>query len=315
MGCYWREKFLGAALISSIANRLAGTFAHAWAAISGNQRLRSKGQTRKLLVGAALFCIVMLMMIPVPIAALAPAEIVPAKPFIVTAPIDGVIDKVLVEPNTNVAKGDVLLRFVDTSLRNKLEISNRESIVARAQLKRYSQSAFVDPKAKRELRTAMSELQLKLAESKYALELLDKTVVKAKSNGLVVFKDKNEWVGRPVSVGERIMEIANPKNVQVKIELAIDDAIVVAKGARVKVYLDSDPLNPVSATVTRASHEARKTASDVMAYEIIAQLESKNATPPRLGVRGTAQVFGKDAPLFFYLFRRPLSALRQKLGL
>ncbi len=298
-----------------IANRLAATFAHAWAAISGNQRLRSKGQTRKMLVGAAMACIAFIMMIPVPIAALAPAEIVPANPFVVTAPIDGVIDKVLVKANTMVVKGQPLLKFVDVSLRNRREISDREAVVARAQLKRLSQAAFVDPEAKRELRTAMSELELKLAESKFASELLAKTIVKAQIKGLVVFKDKNEWVGRPVSTGERIMEIANPNKIQIKIELAIDDAIVVAKGARVKVYLDSDPLHPVIAKVIRAAHEARKTASDVLAYEIIAELETKLAHPPRLGVRGTAQVFGEQAPMFFYLFRRPLSALRQNLGL
>lgn len=298
-----------------IANRLAATFAHAWAAISGNHRLRSKGRTRKMLVAAAIACIAFIMMIPVPISALAPAEIVPAKPYIVTAPIDGVIDKVLVESNTTVKKDQPLLKFVDVSLRNRLEISNREAVVARAQLKRFSQAAFEDPQAKRQLRTAMSELELKLAESKYASELLAKTIIKAKTNGLVVFKDKNDWVGRPVATGERIMEIANPKRVQIKIEMAIDDAIVVAKGARVKVYLDSDPLNPVEAKVVRAAHEARKTASDVLAYEIMAELKTKPSHPPRLGVRGTAQVFGEKAPMFFYLFRRPLSALRQKLGL
>jgi hypothetical protein len=297
-----------------IARRLAETFSHAWAAISGTKRLRSRGRTRKVLVAAALSCIAIAMAIPVPIAALAPAEIVAAQPYIVTAPIDGVIADILVTPNVAVTKNQPILKFVDVTLRNKLAVAEREISVARSQLKRYSQSAFDDPEAKRELRTAMSQLQLKQAEMSFAKDLLGKSVIKAGSSGMVVFNGKNEWIGKPVRVGQAIMEIADPSKVQLKISLSVDDAIVVDKNARVRVYLDSDPLHPRNARVIRSAHEARKTSSDVLAYEIIAELEdTKNL--PRLGVRGTAQVFGDDAPVFFYLFRRPLSALRQKLGM
>lgn len=306
---HWREGDL------VVAKRLAATFSHAWAAISGNRRLRSKGKTRLLLSVAALACITIAMTIPVPISALAPAEIVSARPFVVTAPIDGVIDKVFVDPNTKVRQGQPIVKFVDISLRNKLAVAERETIVANAQLRRYTQSAFDDPEAKRELRAAMSKLELKKAEAKFARDLLSKTVIKAKYPGFVIFNDKSEWVGRPVAVGERIMEIANSNEVRVKVNLPVDDAIVVSPNAHVKVFLDSDPLNPVSATVVRAAHEARKTSGDVLAYEIIARITGDVKHLPRLGVRGTAQIYGENAPVFFYLFRRPLSALRQKLGL
>jgi len=305
----WREADL------VIANRLAATFSHAWAAITGTRRLRSKGRTRKLLATAALACIVIAMAIPVPISALAPAEVVSARPFVVTAPIDGVIDEVFVNPNTHVRKGQPILKFVDVSLRNKLAVAESEIIVARSQLRRYSQSAFDDPDAKRELRTALSQLDLKIAEADFARQLLTKSIVTAQSSGVLVFNDKKEWIGKPVVVGEKIMEIADPREVRLKVELSVDDAIVVGKSGKVKVFLDSDPLNPLAAKVVRAAHQARKTTGDVLAYEIIARFPDSLKQPPRLGVRGTAQVYGENAPVFFYLFRRPLSALRQKLGL
>lgn len=297
-----------------VAERLAATFSHAWVALTGNRRLRSKGKTRKLLVGGALACMAATLMFPVPMSALAPAEIVASDPFVVTAPIDGVIEKVFVEPNTNVRGRQPLLKFVDVTLRNRLKVADRETVVAQTQLRRFSQSAFDDADAKRELRTALSQLELKRAEAKFARELLGKTVVTAQKAGIAVFSDKNEWTGRPVSVGERIMEIANPTRIKLKLELSVDDAIVVEKDAHVKVYLDSDPLHPRAARVISTAHEARKTASDVLAYEITAQLEKDGRETPRLGVRGTAQIYGEKAPLLFYLFRRPLSALRQKLG-
>ncbi len=298
-----------------VAKRLASTFSHAWAAITGTRRLRSKGRTRKVLAAGALSCIVIALSIPVPISALAPAEIVSARSFVITAPIDGVIDKIFVDPNARIAKGQAILKFVDISLRNKLAVAESETIVARSQLRRYSQSAFDDPEAKRELRTALSQLDLKMAEADFARQLLSKSTIRAQVSGVVVFNDKKEWIGRPVVVGERIMEIANPREVRLKIELPIEDAIVISKKGRVKVYLDSDPLNPLEATVLRAAYEARKTTGDVLAYEIIASFPDGAKQLPRLGVRGTAQVYGENAPVFFYLFRRPLSALRQKLGL
>jgi len=298
-----------------IADRLATTFSHAWAAITGTRRLRAKGRTRRLLSIAAISCIVISMTIPVPISALAPAEVVSANPHVVTAPIEGIIDRIFVGPNTQVRKGQPILRFVDISLRNKLSVAEREIIVAQSQLRRYSQSAFDDPEAKRELRTAMSQLELKKAEASFARDLLSKSVIKAQIDGVLIFNDKKEWIGRPVVVGERIMEIADPNNVRLKVELSVDDAIVVSEHARVRVYLDSDPLNPLNAKVISTAHESRKTSADVLAYEVIAKFNRKGKKLPRLGVRGTAQIYGADAPLFFYLFRRPLSALRQKLGL
>ncbi|HHI82149.1 MAG TPA: HlyD family secretion protein, partial [Rhizobiales bacterium] len=244
-----------------------------------------------------------------------PAEIVAASPFVVTAPIDAVIRQVVVNPNTRVKKGDPLVRFEDVSLRNRLEVASQEATLARARLKKYYQAAFNDPEAKRELRAALAEVQLKEAEAAYARDLLSQTVIRAPRDGLVVFNDKKDWTGRPVSVGQRIMEIANPRNVRLKIEMPVNDAIVVARSARVRVYLDSDPLNPLNGKVLRASHEARPSDSGIMAYELTAIVDPGNRETPRLGIRGTAQVYGEKAPLFFYLFRRPLSALRQRFGL
>ncbi len=305
---HWRQGDL------VIANRLAKTFAHSWAAITGKKKLRSKGRTRKLLAAAAIACSLFALAIPVPITALAPTEVVAANPFIVSAPIDGVVDRIDIEPNTEVSKGTVLLHFVDTRLRNNLQVAEREVLVAKAQLKKFSQSAFNDPEAKRELRTAMSNLRLKTAEADFARDLMSKTVLTAPVSGMAVFNDKKDWAGRPVAVGERIMQIADPAKIRFKIELPVDDAIVVDKNAEVRIYLDSDPLHPISARLERAAHEASVTANNVLAYELSAKLPKDMALPPRLGVRGTAQIYGSEAPLFFYLFRRPLSALRQHLG-
>ena len=62
----------------------------------------------------------------------------------------------------------------------------------------------------------------------------------------------------PVQVGERVMEIADTTQVQLKINLSIDDAIVLKIGAEVDVFLDADPLNPIKAVVTSTAYIAEK---------------------------------------------------------
>ena len=298
-----------------VAKRLADTYGHAWAALAGKRVLRRTGRAGRMAAILGVMCLFAGGALPVPITALAPAEIVAVDPFVVASPIDGVVDEVVIEPNTRVKKGDLLVRFVDTSLRNKLAVAERQVRVARARLKRYSQAAFDDPAAKRELRTAQSELALKVAERDFARDLMARSQLRAPRAGLAVFAGRRDWAGRPVSVGERIMTIADPKHVQLSAELAVNDAITLHKGARVKVFLDSDPIHALEAVVTSAGHEAVKTRSNMLAYRVIARLKPVKGKVPRLGVRGTAQLFGRDAPVFLYLFRRPLSALRQRIGL
>ncbi|MEO1695034.1 MAG: hypothetical protein AAFR55_07340, partial [Pseudomonadota bacterium] len=83
------------------------------------------------------------------------------------------------------------------------------------------------------------------------------------------------------------------------------------------------PLNPRAATIERADYEARPHQGDRVAFRVLARLEPvPPQTPPsqthaavRLGVRGTAQVYGAPVALGLYLFRRPITAVRQWIGL
>ena len=130
-----------------------------------------------------------------------------------------------------------------------------------------------------------------------------------------MFSSTKDWKGKPVSAGERIMEIADPRQVELEVRLPVDDAIDVAKDNRVKMFLDSDPLHAREATIVHVSHEATPDSTNVLSYRVIARLANADQEIPRLGEHGTAQLFGKDVALFYYLFRRPITAIRQHTGL
>lgn len=305
----WDERSLVAAA------RLCETYSHAWEALSGPKKAKRRIRSKTLLWLLATAGAVMLGFYPVPLSVLAPAEVTPLNPFVVAAPIDGTIETIEVDPNTTVSEGDLLFRYNDTDLRNKVQLAGQAVGVAQARYQQSLRTSFSDPKAKRELSIVQSELRLKASEYDYASELLAKSEVKAGKSGFVIFADKDTWTGRPVSTGERIMRIADPSKVEISINLPVSDAIVLEDGARVQLYLDSDPLKPVHAKLLSASFHAQPDQEGVLSYRVRAKFDGKDERGvPRIGLRGTAKVYGDDVSLGYYLFRKPLSAIRQWTG-
>lgn len=300
-----------------IAGRLAAAYAHALQALKGPER----HYVRKLLTlspwhaAAVATLAIALLFIRVPLSALAPVEIIARDPFVVAAPIDGVIDSIAVEPNQKVSSGDVLVKLADTTLRNRLEVASREVQVAEARLKQSNQVAFSDPRGMHEIGIARAELALKIAERDFARDLLEKSEIRAQRDGIAMYSDKRDLVGRPVAVGERILEVADASALEARIDLPVADAITLSTGARVRLFLDSDPLSPWGATVRRADYKAKVGESDVVAFRVVADITLETDRPlPRLGVRGTAQISGDQVSLGYFLFRRPITAMRQWLG-
>ena len=209
--------------------------------------------------------------------------------------------------------GEPIARYVDTATRNQLQVAERELAVAETRLRQLQQLAFVDDRAKRDLAQARSEVSLKRAERDFARDTAEKSVIRASRDGLVLYGDRKEWTGRPVSTGQRILELADPADVELRAHLAVADVLDLAPGARVRAFLDGDPLRPLDATLTFVSHQARPVEGVGLSYRVLARLDP-GSKPPRPGARGTAQLFGDRAPLGFYLFRRPLVWARQKLG-
>jgi hypothetical protein len=245
---------------------------------------------------------------------LAPVEVVPRDPFVIAAPIEGVIDEIPIDANSKVERGALLVKFDDTTLRNKYEVAEREVLVGHARLKTTTQLAFADERGRHELAVARADLIVKTAERDFARDLLAKTEIHAPRAGLAVLGDKKELLGKPMVVGERILEIADPGNVEFRIDVPVADAIILKEGAAVKVLLDTDPLSSIAAHIVRSDYQARQSDAGIMSFRAIAGL-APSSPIPRLGARGSAQIYGDKVILAFYLLRRPFAKLRQWTGL
>jgi hypothetical protein len=252
-------------------------------------------------------------LIPVRLSALAPAEISPLRPIPVTSPIEGVVREIVVKPN-EVVKADQLLAVLDdTSLRNRLDLAAKGLDIARADLQRATFKSFADEPSRLVLQVLNARMQEKAAEVAFLQELLGKSKLHAPQGGLAVFPGQEEWRGRPVQVGERIMLIADPSIIDVTVYMPPEDAVELEPGAEVNLILHVDPLSSLQATIDRASYEATLAPDGTLAYVVRARLKQGQGLP-RIGLRGTAKIYAGRVTLGYYLLRKPIAFVRRSIG-
>lgn len=267
---------------------------------------------RKLLFGS-LLVLALLGFLPVPLTVVAPSDVVPHQAYNVTAPFNLVVEQIKVLPNQSVKAGDKLIQIETFDLDAARETAYKRLLVTEANLLMLRQSSFNDAKAKAEVARVEAELALLQEEVSQAQKRLAMVNMTSPRAGVVIIDDPELWKGRPVQTGESIMKIADPQSVRFKIYLPIADGISLNPGARVKIFLDIDPLTPLKAEIIYATYEPELTASGTMAYIVFAQL-LEGQTIPRIGLRASAKIYGDEVALFYYLFRRPLTWFRQWFG-
>ena len=301
----------------ALLERLGDAYAHAWQALerqAGRPVFRKGGKPGLQRYRAAIpVLLALLLLLPIRQSALAPAEIIPVDPVIVTAPLEGVISAIHVQPNSAVHKGDLLFSLDDTTLRNKYEVALKAAEVARAEYLRAAQKAFKDEASKSELSMLRAQVSLREAEASYTGELLEKVDVHATRDGIAIFTAVNDWLGKPVIVGEKVITLADPAQTEIQLWLPVDDAISLETGAEVKLFLNTDPTRPLSGTLRQTSYEPQVTAAGNLAFQLKARLDAAGAAP-RVGLKGTGKIYGKRVLLISYLLRRPISALRRFTG-
>lgn len=270
---------------------------------------------RKILLGTLGAFVLASVLIQVPITVLAPAEVVAHKPVFIRSTIEGVIDDIHVEPNVYVEKGAKLLSLNKEDISAQINIAEKKLALAETEYNVARKSGVADIRQKQKIPALKKEIEKNIAELEYYRYLLSQTDILAPRAGLVVFDHIHKLEGKPIRPGENIMLLADEKDSALDIFLPVSDAVNLERNAEVLFFLNTAPKDPLEGRVTYAAYKADVTPEAVLAYHIRAQFNQQSVQQkPRIGLRGTAKLYGDDVPLIYYLLRKPLSYVRQKLG-
>lgn len=255
-----------------------------------------------------------LMLVRVPLRVVAPCEVVPNEPFVITAPLEGIVEKVSVEPGVMVQKGTLLYEYDKRLPLRNLNASKKQVQILEEEVKRARTLGLNDEKSL----TDLSILPLKLEKEKVNLSYVEWQATqldqRAPIGGVIMMENPDEWRGKPAKVGERIMSINDPKNTKIKIWIPEDDNIVLDPEKKIKIILNINPARSYEANLQFVANEA--SLSDLQIPSFVA--EASWLKPPeenKIGLQGTAILYGEKVSLFYFLIRKPLAALRHKVGI
>ncbi|RZI42862.1 HlyD family efflux transporter periplasmic adaptor subunit [Herbaspirillum sp. HC18] len=264
---------------------------------------------RRIRVAAAILAV---LFFPVHLTVLAPAELVPANPAVIRAPLDGVVGQFHVRPNEQVKAGQLLFGFDEAPIAARLEVAAQAQAAAEAEYRQFAQQAVSDNKSKAQLAILLGKVEEKRAEADYLRGQLERSRVVAPQDGIALFDDPAEWIGRPVQTGERIMRVASLGDVEVEAWIPLGDAIPLPEGADVSLYLAANPLSSIAANVRYVAHDSVPRPDGAYAYRLRARLAG--STKQRVGLKGTAKVYSHWVPFVYWMLRRPLATVRQTVG-
>lgn len=250
----------------------------------------------------------------VPMRVIAPCEVVPHSPTVLTAPVDGVIEQIHVEPGQHVEQGTLLFsydkRWMEAQVRQaekqrQMVLSERKRMLAQLVQEKHDQFA------------QLSLLDLQKEQHDARIEFLQKMAEKldvyAPHSGMVWVSDPDDWRGKPVSVGEKVLRLSRHGATAIKVSIEERDKLDFQKGDAVQIVLHAHPHRTYGAVLRYLSPQAQPNQAGVNSFEAMADWQ-KMGEKTTLGLRGHAILYGPSVPFFYMLWRKPIGLVRATLG-
>ncbi|MEP4889148.1 MAG: HlyD family efflux transporter periplasmic adaptor subunit [Aliiglaciecola sp.] len=143
----------------------------------------------------------------------------------------------------------------------------------------------------------IKKLQLRV---KNIQDSLDKLIVKAPKNGLVVYQvdnnDNKPAVGETVYMGRPIVTLPSLDKLAVKVEFDESDSSIVKVGQQVKVILDAHPEKPFAGTITSLGQAYRNRSQHNLkvVFDAWVKLEKLDLDMMRPGMKANVQLLIKE---------------------
>ncbi len=293
---------------------LNDSYQYTWLSLYKQSRLsqikKLKEKPYKIII---LFILLAIFLFPTRLTVIGSGTVSPKDPILINAPLQGVIKSFAVNPGDTVRKGQLLFVLDKTDLESTLEVNKRDYALTQAKLRSAVNEGFSNQQSRAEIPLLQAQLNIDKAHYDYTNELLQKTNVTSPINGIVIFDSKEDWIGQPVQTGERILVIANPQQIELKISLPIANSIDLAKGGAGTFYAYGQ-FRSIPVRLRTLGYNAELTPNKILAYNLVADF-TQTKSLPQLGTQGTVELYGKRVPFIYYLLRRPLQTFRQTLGI
>lgn len=260
-----------------------------------------------------LFISLALIFIRLPLRVVAPCEIIAEDPFVVTAPQEGIVAEMKVVAGQEVIKGDLLFEYDKEVLLQAKRVAEKEVEIARSKLNRATAEAFDEESSLAQVSFLHLELEkqrINLALAEYRLSQLE---VRASKEGVISVDEPDEWRGKPVRVGERVLSISRPEQTILRIWLPEDDNVAINQTIPIRVFLNTRPEASIPAQLVYIADYTEVSDLGVSSFQAEARwLEADENL--KIGLKGTAILYGENVSLFYWMLRRPWTAFRRLTG-
>lgn len=257
--------------------------------------------------------LLLLMFVRVPLRIVAPCEVIPKDPVVVTAPLEGIIEQVIVKPGQHVEKGDLLFEYDKRVPLQDLRVAQKKVEIIKAEVDRATAQAQRDKKALAELGVEALKLKKEQLELELAEFRASQLNVRSPESGIAMLDNPEEWEGKPVKMGEKVLVIANPLETRVRMWVPEDDNIVLDMQKPIKVFLNVHPEKNLPARLIYISSYTHVTDKAVSSF--IAEADwDESVKDVKLGLKGSAILYGDDVSLFYWIMRKPLAYVRRLVG-
>ncbi|MAE61071.1 MAG: hypothetical protein CMJ49_06915 [Planctomycetaceae bacterium] len=316
-----------------ICDAVAGVLAHAqaWQArplrrlsnaiASVHGRPRSAMVKAGITLGIVAAVVVVGFFVPVSLPIKADARLEPAQMALVTMPQEGRIEACLVAAGQEVAAGDPLYRLDDQDW--QLQLDDLRSKMESAIVALYDMHREGDP-----AKIARQNLELKQMELKQRslLRSIDRCMIRSPIAGVVLTRNPDQLVGRTMSVGQDMVEVAQLDEFRLimdvpEADLALVDACLT-EGKAVTVEFISRAWPDALQDATIESSESMSATSHMdmsgsrFVFQVIVPIDLKDMPRealPLANASGRAKLIVGDSSIAFRYGREALGFLRMTL--
>lgn len=252
--------------------------------------------------------------VKIPLRIVAPCEVVPSNPVLITAPLQGILERIPVQPGQWVSVGEPLFEYDKQVPLKQLEIARNEMEILQSEVKRAAMLGIEDERVRSEYAILELKLQKEKADYELAKYHAEQLTVKSPIDGIAMLENPEEWRGKPVTVGEKVLAVSDPSKTKVQMWLPENDNIPLLEDSDVRVFLNVHPSKSFAAKLLYIANDSviseKKVPSFLSEAEWVDDYDGI-----KLGLKGTAVLYGEKVSLFYFVFRKPWAAFRGFFGI